>query len=560
MLGIVGCSASPSGPEGKSEAFSGEGDPVEPVAAPESWDYEADLVVVGTGGGGLAATNLAAESGLEVIAVEKESRVGGATRHASGFVLFAGGSSAQKKMGAAWPNEEFDALAAVNAISPYYQYSLDVPMYVNMVENGGECIDWILEHDGIQLIATPRAFLDKDIVEGKQNSVLGMNNTVNAMEACALSSGANIMLSTKAQALVMDGDAVVGITATTEDGKQLYIRGEKGVILCGGGMGMNRDLTKQYIPALYEQAMLGGPMPFHTGDPFRMGKGAGADHAGLNSFSCWEGALDEFYGDGDGSYWHYFWNGPRQLLTNPWLFLDERCRRAPYFGGYTFQPEFINGDFCNGEVTNASVWMSLPGHGAYVVLDDNYEENLPKINNPKALDKTRTPIVADGTLIDNNLVTDDWKQEFQEAIERSAVKKADTLEELAEMVGLDKERFVAAVNRWNEVCESGLDTDLAIPYNPDWLIKIEQPPFYCAKIGAMTGKTLCGLRVDEEMRVLKPGGQPIPGLYANFTTAGGIAGENSYGSQWTNTSLLGANALSWTSGYLACKTLIKDSR
>ena len=72
----------------------------------------------------------------------------------------------------------------------------------------------------------------------------------------------------------------------------------------------------------------------------------------------------------------------------------------------------------------------------------------------------------------------------------------------------------------------------------------------------MIGKTLCGLRVDENMHVLDAEGNQIPGLYANFLTAGGIAGENSYGSQWTNTSLMGANGLSWCSGYLAAKSAL----
>lgn len=49
-----------------------------PLDPPASWDREVDLVVVGTGGGGLAATTLAAESGSSVIAVEKEGTVGGA--------------------------------------------------------------------------------------------------------------------------------------------------------------------------------------------------------------------------------------------------------------------------------------------------------------------------------------------------------------------------------------------------------------------------------------------------------------------------------------------------
>ena len=559
LLGATtACSPSSAKSEEAKNTEKNEADPIEPVSAPSSWDFEADLVVVGTGGGGLAATTLAAEDGAKVIAVEKEGTVGGATRHASGYVIFAGGSKVQKELGAAWPGSEFDPLASVNALGPYYQYSLNVPMYVNILKAGAECIDWMLEHPDVKLKGTPRAFFDEDLASGKQNSVLGMNNTVNAMEKAALAAGAEIKLNTKAETLVVDEDGVVlGIMATSANGDEIYIKGEKGVVLCGGGFGMNRDLLQRYIPSCYEQALQGGPMPFHTGDTFRMGLGAGADHSGLNSFSCWEGGLDEYYGDGDGSYWHYFWNGPRQLLTNPWLMLDRQCNRAPYFGGYDFQEEYINQGFSNGEVTNASAWMSTVGHGAYAVLDGNYEETLKKICNPKAADKSRVPIEKDGTLIENKLVSDDWRKEVQDAIERGSIKKADTLEKLAEEVGLDPEKFVAAIARWNEICAQGEDSDLAVPYNPDWLVPIEKPPYYCAKIGAMIGKTLCGLRVDENMHVLDSEGYQIPGLYANFLTAGGIAGENSYGSQWTNTSLMGANGLSWCSGFLAASSALE---
>ncbi|WP_139652708.1 FAD-binding protein [Raoultibacter phocaeensis] len=562
LFGVTACSPpAPKAGEDEKDASqnANEADPIAPLDPPASWDFEADLVVVGTGGGGLAATTLAAENGTTVIAVEKEGQVGGATRHAVGYVLFAGGSKLQTEMGAAWPGDTFDPIAAVNRINPYYQFSLNAPLHANVLTACGECVDWMLEHDGISLFATPRSYLDNDVLEGKQNFVLGMNNTVNAMEKAALSAGADIMLNTKAEALVIDDGVAVGIMATTAEGTEIYIKGAKGVVLCGGGFGMNRDLLQRYIPSCFEQALQGGPMPFHTGEVFRMGLGAGADYAGLNSFSCWEGGLDEYYGAGDGSYWHYFWNGPRQLLTNPWLLLDETCNRVQYLSGYDFQPEFYNGDFCMGECTNASIQMSLPGHGAYAVLDDNYEENLEKIIYRKALDHSKIPIEKGEPMIQTDLVTDDWRQEVLDAVERGSIKKADTLEELAVEVGLDPVAFEAAVKRWNELCALGEDTDLAVPYNPQWLVPIEKPPYYCAKIGAMIGKTLCGLRVDENMHVVDAKGKQIPGLYANFLTAGGIAGENSYGSQWTNTSLAGACALSWGSGYLAASSALQGA-
>ena len=148
-------------------------------------------------------------------------------------------------------------------------------MYANVLVAGAECIDWMMEHKDVPLVGVPRVYFDKEVAEGRQNAVLGMNGTVNAMEAAALAAGAEIMLNTKCETLVVEDGVVVGIMAKDADGNEIYAKGAKGVVLCGGGFGMNRDLLKRYIPSCYEQALQGGPMPFHTGDTFRMGLGAG---------------------------------------------------------------------------------------------------------------------------------------------------------------------------------------------------------------------------------------------------------------------------------------------
>lgn len=62
--------------------------------------------------------------------------------------------------------------------------------------------------------------------------------------------------------------------------------------------------------------------------------------------------------------------------------------------------------------------------------------------------------------------------------------------------------------------------------------------------------------VDENMHVLDADGNQIPGLYANFLTAGGIAAKICYGSQWTITSLMGANGLSWLQRLSCCKSAL----
>lgn len=52
--------------------------PIAPVEPPAQWDDEADVVIVGVGGGGIVATAFLATQGLKVIGIEKEGMVGGA--------------------------------------------------------------------------------------------------------------------------------------------------------------------------------------------------------------------------------------------------------------------------------------------------------------------------------------------------------------------------------------------------------------------------------------------------------------------------------------------------
>ena len=45
--------------------------PIAPVSAPEAWDIEADVVIVGTGMGGLTASTVASQAGFKTVIVEK---------------------------------------------------------------------------------------------------------------------------------------------------------------------------------------------------------------------------------------------------------------------------------------------------------------------------------------------------------------------------------------------------------------------------------------------------------------------------------------------------------
>src|SRR5699024_1965541 len=66
---------------------------------PESWDLEADVVVIGSGGAGTTAAIEAAQAGASVIVFEKASDAGGNTAHSGGVVYIGGGTSIQKENG-----------------------------------------------------------------------------------------------------------------------------------------------------------------------------------------------------------------------------------------------------------------------------------------------------------------------------------------------------------------------------------------------------------------------------------------------------------------------------
>ena len=112
------------------------------------------------------------------------------------------------------------------------------------------------------------------------------------------------------------------------------------------------------------------------------------------------------------------------------------------------------------------------------------------------------------------------------------LKRGDSLAELARACGIDAERLQATVQRYNAMCQDGQDTDFAkgdTPYNriqgdaarasarglPNPCMgPIERGPFYAVKIVMGSLGTFAGLRTNEHAQVLGAGGQPIAGLYA----------------------------------------------
>ena len=117
------------------------------------------------------------------------------------------------------------------------------------------------------------------------------------------------------------------------------------------------------------------------------------------------------------------------------------------------------------------------------------------------------------------------------------VHKADTLRDLAEKIGVKADTLVATVDRFNGFARSGTDEDFGrgdsaydryygdpTMTNP-CLDEITQGPFYAIRCEAGDLGTKGGLVTDADARVLREDGSVIDGLYATGNTSASVMGN-----------------------------------
>ena len=118
-------------------------------------------------------------------------------------------------------------------------------------------------------------------------------------------------------------------------------------------------------------------------------------------------------------------------------------------------------------------------------------------------------------------------------------KKANDLRELANMAGIPADELERSIARWNRLVDEKSDADFGRfgATMPDPMLltgwpsppsrRIEKPPFYAIHMYPISRKSLGGLQIDHQCRVLDASSKPISGLYAvgEVTGFGGINGS-----------------------------------
>jgi succinate dehydrogenase/fumarate reductase flavoprotein subunit len=107
--------------------------------------------------------------------------------------------------------------------------------------------------------------------------------------------------------------------------------------------------------------------------------------------------------------------------------------------------------------------------------------------------------------------------------------KSETIAELARAIGTPTDNLEATVARYNEAVETGDDPDFQRFAGGRRRVKtISKAPFYALQLFPMTRKSMGGLAIDMQARVIDPEGNPIAGLYAagELTGVAGINGSH----------------------------------
>ena len=123
-------------------------------------------------------------------------------------------------------------------------------------------------------------------------------------------------------------------------------------------------------------------------------------------------------------------------------------------------------------------------------------------------------------------------------IDSGFMKTADTIEDLAVKAGIDPAGLKAEVEKFNGYCETGKDLDFhrgergydnwlgdpTVKPNPN-LGKIAKAPFYAMELYPGDVGTSGGIVTDEYARALRPDGSPIQGLYATGNSTASVMGR-----------------------------------
>ncbi len=508
---------------------------------PENWDLEADLVSVGSGGGGLCAAITAADNGLSALVLERSNEVGGVTAYSMGEVWIPGNHLAK--------NEGINDSAESG-----YRYVKDLSMgygedlaIINQAIHGPMALEYFEQTIGLKMTVikglpdyyypynqdglaegryleaepfpaatlgewqtktrisphVPYSLTHEDIFSGGGMANMAgwdygvMTERLTKDLRCAgpglaayFVKGAldlNIPLHTgmAVEELISDGERVVGVRAV-KDGKDVFVKANRGVVIAVSSYERNASYAKTLGHQLKVESMV---MPSIDGAHLRLAGMLGARVARVPDVT-----LLGFHVPGeeqeDGI---PLWRGALPFLGLPHTIVvnqsGKRFANEGFYRSIYYATDAIDG--------NTQTHANFP---CWAIFDRQAREKYPF-----------------GSLMP-----------MQDMPEELGVT-ADSLSELADRIGIDPNQLEQTVATFNGYCETGVDLDFNRGTHP-WgalmcgdqnqkpngnLGPLNKGPYYAVQLHRLAGGGICsaGIMADQHCRAIGWDNKPIQGLY-----------------------------------------------
>ena len=486
------------------------------------WVEEHDVLVAGSGGGGVTGAYTAAREGLDVLLVEATDKFGGTTAYSGGGGVWFPCNPVLVRAGTDDTIE--DALTYYHAV---VGDRTPRELQETFVRGGAPLIEYLEQDPDIKFVPlpwpdyygkAPKARLDgqrhiaakplkvaaapelRDAIRGPLDTdrlgaetppdyyLGGRALIARFLKAIGQYPTAALQRDTALVELVRsDGpERRVEGAIVESGGLRRAIRTRLGVLLAAGGFENNDALRRRYgVPGEARDTMGG---PGSRGQALQAGIAAGADTDLLDQ-AWWSPGMT--HPDGRSAFALWFTGG---------IFVNQSGDRfVNESRAYDRAGREILAQLQDGSIT-------LP----YWMIYDDKEGEVPPVK------ATNVSIVGTEKYVAAGL----WHS-------------ADTLQELAAKIGVPSDRLAATVARFNAFVATGVDEDFgrgdeafdrAFSAGASPLVSIDKPPFHAAAFGLSDLGTKGGLRTDTAARVLDRSGNPIPGLYAAGNTMAAPSG------------------------------------
>lgn len=287
---------------------------------------------------------------------------------------------------------------------------------------------------------------------------------VQVMFEAAQTRGVDVRLENEViEILLDDNGAAHGVVVENREGT--YTITAKAIVVTTGGFGANPTMFVEYDPELEGFGTTNAPSA--TGDGITMLTALGADLIHMD-----------------------------QIQTHPTVhpgrstMITEAVRGNGAIMVNRDGARFVN-EMGTRDVVSGAI-LDQDGQSAYLFFDDAVRGSLAAVENYRR---------------------------------QGIVTEADTLEELANALGVDAAALTGAVDEYNAAVAAGSDDAFG---RSDLPRSLDEAPFYAIEIGPAVHHTMGGVVINERTEVQSANGS-IPGLFAAGEVTGGIHGGNRLG-------------------------------